>query len=186
MLKHGHPAGALALVAGSLASAPLAAECRWIVQPYVSEALLERPTFEIVYDGLERRTFYAFTVVSERLAEQISESGALAGLGDDVRPLEPYTTPLDHVVYRLDPESLPPGNLYLVAAPEPVPALDRARAWIVPERPIAVSQYVPRTRGATDQSAALPRQTDVSVVAQARGIEVEGDLSICAYEVPIR
>ena len=186
MLKIRRLAGALVLIVAALASGPLAAECRWLVQPYVSEATLERPTFDILYDGLERRVFYAFTVVSERLAERVGRGGNLSDLGVDVRPLVPLRTPLDHTVYRLDPASLEPGTVYLVAAAEPVPGLERAGARIVPERPLTVSQYVPRTRGGSDQSGALPRRSEATVVAEAEGIAAGDDLTICAYAAAVR
>lgn len=186
MLKLRRAIGVAPLLGLATASGPLAAECRWLVQPYVSEATLERPTFEILYDGLERGTFYAFSVASEDLAERIARGEPLAGVADDARPLEALRTPLDHIVYRLDPESVPPGTVYLLAASEPVPALERLGARIVPERPLMVSQYVPRTRGASDQSGALPRRSEATVVAQADDIRTADDLTICAYEAAIR
>ncbi|HEX6143290.1 MAG TPA: hypothetical protein VFZ01_11255 [Geminicoccaceae bacterium] len=181
---------ALATAAGAvlLAGAGQAtAECRWIVQPYLSEAVLKegRPTYEILYDGLERRTFYAFTVTSEALAERLAAGGELPDLGDEARPLVAGLTPLDHTVYRLDPGTARPPAIYLVAAAMPVPDLDRLGARIVPARPVTVSQYVPRTRGATDQSGALPRRTEPTVVAEA-GFATSGDLTICAYELAQR
>jgi hypothetical protein len=186
MLKPCRFAGAAALIGLAFGSDPLAAECRWLVQPYVSEATLDRPTFDILYDGLERRVFYAFSVVSEGIAERIAGEGALPEAVDDLRPLEALQTPLDHTVYRLDLASVSPGTLYLVAAPEPVPALERAGARIVPERPLMVSQYVPRTRGASDQSGALPRRSEATVLADAEDIAASDDLVICAYDAAIR
>lgn len=164
-----------------------AAECRWIVQPYLSEAVLKegRPTYDILYDGLERRTFYAFSVTSSALAERLAVGGPLPDLDGDARPLVAALTPLDHTVYRLDPETARPPAIYLVAAAMPVPELDRLGARIEPARPVTVSEYVPRTRGASDQSGALPPRTEPTVVAEA-GFATSGDLTICAYELAQR
>lgn len=185
MLRTGPTAATLVFLGLTLAADPLQAECRWIVRAYVSESLADRPTFDIVYDGLERQTFYAFSVLSEDLAERIEGGQASLDLGQDIRPLETVTSPLDHTVYRLDPASRPADTVYLVAAREPVPALERAGAGFVPARPTLVSQYVPRTRGATDRSGPLPRQSDVTVVAEAGRAAAGGNLTICAYAVPL-
>jgi hypothetical protein len=181
-----------AALAGSLPANPGAGaadrDCPWIVRPYVSEAVLSagRPAFDIVYDGLERRQFYGFTVRSKELAHRLQESGSLPSLDSAADPLEPVTTPLDSEVYRLAPAAMWPATIYLVASEGRVPDLERIGAAIRPSRPTAVSTYVPRFRGGSDWSGALPPPSLDATAMVTTGPAPSQTLTVCAYEIAAR
>lgn len=181
-----------AAFAGSPPAGPaaMAAErdCPWIVRPYVSEAVLSagRPAFDIVYDGLERRQFYAFTVRSGELAAELREGGGLPSLDSGADPLEPVTTPFDSEVYRLAAAAMWPATIYLVASEAPVSDLERLGAAIRPSRPVAVGAYVPRFRGGSDWSGALPPPSLDATALVTPGPAASQALTVCAYEIAAR
>lgn len=183
-------AAAAPLVLMAMAAPAVAAEggCPWTVQPYVSEAVLRdgRPTWDILYDGLERRRFYAFTVRSDALAERIRAGGPLPELGDGGLPLEAVPTPFDSNVYRLDPASVGPPTVFLVASAEPVPDLEGIGASFEPARPRAVSRFVPKFRGGSDRSGPLPQRASGPAPATALEAGSDGDLVVCSVELAAR
>lgn len=161
---------------------PAAAACPWVVQPYISEATLKdaRPTFDITLDEVRPGgVFYAFTVASAELAWQLASSRALPEMKNAL-PLEDLVTPIGTTVFRLDPDTLEPETIYLLAASGPIEKLERIGARIEPSRPLAVALG---TRGASDRSGSLPRRS-------VPGIEVadadSDPFTLCAYQVSMR
>jgi len=183
LLVHVLAAGGLLLAAAGVGAAER--DCPWVVQPYVSEAVMSagRPAWDIVYDGLERRRFYAFTVRSRELAERLRSGRGLPRLEGGADPLETVTTPLDSEVYRMAPTAMWPAMIYLVASETPVADLERLGAAIRPSRPIAASEYVPRFRGGSDWSGALPPPALEGTALVTPDLAANRDLTVCAYDL---
>jgi hypothetical protein len=188
---------AAALVAGTTQA--VAASCPWIVQP--ADAGLaptaDAPAFDIVFEGLDRNTkvFYGFTVASLDLAWALTNQATLPELDDDGRKLSPKITPHGTRAFQLDPDTIEPQTIYLVAASGVVAELEQLGARIDPSRPMAVSQLMARTRGGSDWSGALPHRSlpgfeiasadDPSPSPTRIGGDVAA-LQICAYQVATR
>lgn len=173
----------------SAASADAADDCPWVVQAYVSEAVLKdgRAAYDITYDGESRASaFYGFSSASPQLSWRLIGSPGLPALEGGARPLERVETPVGATVYRLDPATVEPAVIYLMATSEPVAALEQIGARIDPARPLAVSQ-LGITRGGSDLSGALPRRSVPGIViAEAIAAESAPSLTICAYQVAMR
>ena len=177
-----------------------AAACPWIVQPYAQTVAVssETPTFDVVFDGLgeSSKVFYGFTVASLDLAWQLANERMLPALDPGGRPLKAKTTPEGMVAYQLSPDSIQPHTIYLVAADGVVPQLEQIDARIEPARPMALSQLLPRTRGASDWSGPMPRRSlpgfEIAGVADSgRGAAGQvgaavADVQICAYQMAMR
>jgi hypothetical protein len=187
------------LLVGSTAKRAVAA-CPWIVQPYAQSVPVasETPTFDIVFDGLGQssKVFYGFTVASLDLAWQPANDGELPALDPDGRRLEMKATPNGSFAYQLAPDSIQPHTIYLVAADGVVQQLEKIDARIEPVRPMALSQVMPRTRGGSDWSGALPHRSlpgfEIAGVAdEARSSTsavgaAMAEVQICAYQVAMR
>jgi hypothetical protein len=190
---------AAGLIVGGTANLAVAA-CPWIVQPYAQSVPVssETPTFDIVFDGLGQssKVFYGFTVASLDLAWQLTSDGVLPALDPDGRRLELKAAADGTVAYRLAPDSIKPHTIYLVAADGVVQQLEQIDARIEPVRPMALSQLMPRTRGASDWSGPMPRRSlpgfEIAGVADSgRGAAGQvgaavADVQICAYQVAMR
>jgi hypothetical protein len=180
---------------GGLSSQSLA-DCPWIVQPSIQAegAAVEPPTYDIVFDGLGEaiKVFYGFTVASVDLAWQLASQSSLPEL-HHARRLQAKTTAGGRTIYELASDTIEPYIIYLVAADSKVEQLEGIGARIEPSRPIAVSEMLERTRGASDMSGALPHRSvpGVEIVSAKRpsedplGPEV-GGVQICAYQVAMR
>jgi hypothetical protein len=182
---------------GGLSSQTLA-DCPWIVQPSIQAqgAAVEPPAYEIVFDGLGEgiKVFYGFTVASVDLAWQLASQSSNPELRH-ARRLHAKTTAGGRTIYQLASDTIEPYIIYLVAANSKVDQLEVIDARIEPSRPIAVSQMLGRTRGASDMSGALPHRSVPGVeIASAAKQPSEGDplgpdvpsVQICAYQVAMR
>ena len=182
---------ALAGLAGADA-ASAADPCPWVVQPQPEPILAtgadqkaSTPAFQLMFDGLAQEVgaFYGFSVASMDLASEFAGLIRLPDLSTDARPLEPAGAALGTGAYRVAADTIEPHVVYLVTAPAPVEQLEKIKARIEPERPVAVAM---RTRGASDLSGPLPhRSVPGFLVASAEGKMVP-NLQICAYQVAIR
>jgi hypothetical protein len=190
-----------AAVLSASAATPGAAECPWLVQPFA-----EGPTYapqamayDILFEGLDPRAkvFYGFTVASDALAWQLAKAATLPEMERDARRLEPTALSNGAMAYELASDSVEPHTIYLVTANAVIDELERIEARIEPGRPVAVSQLLPRTRGATDLSGPLPRRSlpgfeIVSATPEVTGGGIDQmraeapSVQICAYQVVTR
>jgi len=196
-------AGALltAAVLSASAATPGAAECPWLVQPFVEGPIYaaQPMAYDILFEGLDQRAkvFYGFTVTSIDLAWQLASQSTLPELERHARRLEPTTLSDGAMAYALAPDSIDPPTIYLVTANSVVDELERIDARIEPDRTVAISQLLSKTRGATDLSGPLPRRSlpgfeIISATPETTGRGIEQmraeapSVQICAYQVAMR
>jgi len=190
-----------ATVLSASAATPGAAECPWLVQPFVEGPIYaaQPMAYDILFEGLDQRAkvFYGFTVTSIDLAWQLAKSSTLPEMERYARPLEPTALPNGAMAYELAPDSVEPHTIYLVTANTVIDELERVDARIDPGRTVAISQLMPKTRGATDLSGPLPRRSlpgfeIISATSETTGRGIDQmraevpSVQICAYQVAMR
>ena len=190
-----------AAVLSASAATPGAAECPWLVQPFVEgPTYAAQPTaYDILFEGLDPRAkvFYGFTVASDTLAWQLAKAATLPEMERDARRLEPISLSNGAMAYELAPDSVEPHTIYLVTANTVIDELERVDARIDPGRTVAISQLLPKTRGATDLSGPLPRRSlpgfeIISATPETTGRGIDRmraempSVQICAYQVAMR
>jgi hypothetical protein len=208
LCPHGAQRVALALVAATaiiIGMARLAsAACPWIVQPepetVAANGTVPPPAYDIVFDGLNQssKVFYGFTVASLDLAWALTKQAALPPLKAEARRLQPKVSAEGTLAYQLAPDSIRPHTIYLVTANKEVRELEQIQARIQPVLPMAVSELEPKTRGGSDWSGPLPRQSvpgfeiaggdsSPAPTGAARAIgPMAAAVQICAYQVATR
>jgi hypothetical protein len=201
--RAGRTAAALltATVLTASAATPGAAECPWLVQPFVEGPAYaaQSTAYDILFEGLDPRAkvFYGFTVASDDLAWQLAKASTLPEMERDARRLEPTALSNGAVAYELAPDSVEPHTIYLVTANTVIDELERVDARIEPGRTMAISQLLPKTRGATDLSGPLPRRSlpgfeIISATPETAGGGIDQmhteapSVQICAYQVAMR